>query len=157
MEEYQGQLSIFIDVLVATVLTAFIGLERETAHKPAGMRTNMIVGGATALIVSLTVPLVDFIDKYNPAEIITADPIRVLEAIVVGVSFIGAGTILKARAEERVIGLTTAATMLYCCGIGACAALKQYVLAIGVTVLVIVINYAVKLLARKVTNTEKDN
>lgn len=156
MEAYQGQLSIFVDVLVATVLTAFIGLEREKAHKPAGIRTNMIIGGATALIVSLTVPLVDFIDKYNPSEIITTDPIRVLEAIVVGVSFIGAGTIVKARAEERVIGLTTAATMLYCCGIGVCTALKQYVLAVGVTVLVIVINYAVKLLAQKVANLEKD-
>lgn len=156
MEAYQGELNIFLDVLIATALTAFVGLERESAHKPAGMRTNMIVGGATALIVSLSVPLVEYIDKYNPSEIINTDPIRVLEAIVVGVSFIGAGTIIKARSEERVIGLTTAATLLYCCGIGVCAALKQYVLAVAVTILVIVINYVVKVVASKVSNLEQD-
>lgn len=156
MEGYQEQLSIFVDVLIATVLTAFVGLERETANKPAGMRTNMIIGGATALIVSLTVPLVDFINKYNPSEIINTDPIRVLEAIVVGVSFIGAGTIIKARSEERVIGLTTAATILYCCGIGICAALEQHVLAVAVTVLVIVINLLVKIVERKVIGNKKE-
>lgn len=151
--EFKDDLYILLDVLIATVLTAVIGFERESAHKPAGMRTNMIVGGATCLIVALTVPLVDFINKHNPSEIIRTDPIRVIEAIVVGVSFIGAGTIIKAEHKERVIGLTTAATLLFSCAIGASAALKQYVLAVGVTIIVIIINYVVK----KVTRYFSDN
>ncbi|UII30295.1 MgtC/SapB family protein [Fulvivirga ulvae] len=148
MEEFRDDLYILLDVIIATVLTAIIGFERESAHKPAGMRTNMIVGGATCMIVAITVPLVNFINEYNPSEIIRTDPIRVLEAIVVGVSFIGAGTIIKAEHKERVIGLTTAATLLFSCAIGASAALKQYVLAIGATFLVIVINYVVKEVTR---------
>lgn len=147
--EFKDDLFILLDILIATTLTAVIGFEREHAHKPAGMRTNMIVGGATCMIVALTVPLVEFIDKYNPAEIINTDPIRVLEAIVVGVSFIGAGTIIKATNKERVIGLTTAATLLFSCAIGASCALKQYVLAIGVTVLVVIINYVVKAVTQR--------
>lgn len=147
--EFKDDLYILLDVLIATVLTAVIGFERESAHKPAGMRTNMIVGGATCLIVALTIPLIDFINEHNPSEIIRTDPIRVLEAIVVGVSFIGAGTIIKAQREERVIGLTTAATLLFSCAIGASAALKQYVLAVGVTLLVIIINYVVKEVTRR--------
>lgn len=155
--EYKDELYILLDVLIAMVLTAFIGAEREKAHKPAGMRTNMIVGGATSMIVALTVPLVNFLGEHNPSGMINADPIRVLEAVVVGVSFIGAGTIIKERRRERVIGLTTAATLLFCCAIGISTALKQYVLAVGVTILVILVNYVIKLLMQKFSNDlEKD-
>ncbi|MBL6449505.1 MgtC/SapB family protein [Fulvivirga sp. 29W222] len=150
--EFRDDLYILLDVLIATVLTAVVGFERESAHKPAGMRTNMIVGGATCLIVSIVVPLIKFINEHIPSEIIRADPIRVLQAIVVGVSFIGAGTIIKAEHKERVIGLTTAATLLFSCGIGAGTALKQYVLAVGVTFLVIIINYVVRQVAQYFSN-----
>lgn len=149
MNDIASQLYILLDVTIATVLTALIGIERERAHKPAGMRTNMIVGGAACLIVSLTRPLIDFIEDYNISEIINTDPIRVLEAIVVGISFIGAGTVIKLKDVHQVAGLTTAATLLYSGGIGICVALKQYVLAIGVTVLIVIINSIISHLVHK--------
>lgn len=154
--EYKDELYILLDVFIATVLTAFVGLERESLHKPAGMRTNMIVGGAACLIVALTVPLLDFINSYNPSEIINTDPIRVLQAIVIGISFLGAGTIIKGSGQENVIGLTTAATLLYCCAIGICIALKQYVLGVGVTIMVILINYGLRILLRKISKDSED-
>ena len=154
--EYMNQLTIFLDVVIATVLTAAIGAERESANKPAGIRTNMIVGGASCLIVAITIPLIDFINQYNPQEILRVDPIRTLEALVVGVSFIGAGTILKHKGKERVEGLTTAATLLYCAGIGICTALKQYVLAICVTLLIVFVNYMVRLIVRKFLKAEPE-
>lgn len=148
--EYLGwhkEFSILLDVCIATVLTAFIGVERESAHKPAGIRTNMIVGGATCLIVSLTGPLIEFFDIFYPDGFIRTDPIRVLEAVVVGISFIGAGTIIK-ESRGHVVGLTTAATLLYCCAVGISTALKQYILAIGVVLLVILINYGLKIIVQ---------
>lgn len=140
MNDIADQLYILLDVTIATVLTALIGIEREKAHKPAGIRTNMIVGGATCLIVSLTIPLLNFFENYNMQNIISTDPIRVLQAIIVGISFIGAGTVIKLKDIPQVTGLTTAATLLYSSGIGICVALKQYILAIGITLLIIIIN-----------------
>ncbi|HBH23256.1 MAG TPA: magnesium transporter [Cytophagales bacterium] len=139
-QDYQSQLSIFINVVIATILVAIIGLERETRHKPAGLRTNMIIGGATCLFVSLTGPLIDFLEKTQNPELLRIDPIRVLEAIVVGISFIGAGTILKSKEEHKVLNLTTAATLLISGCIGIAVALQQYYLAIGITALLFTIN-----------------
>jgi len=146
------QLYILLDVVVTTILTAFIGFEREKANKPAGTRTNMIVGGATCLIVSLTRPLIDYIEEYNVTEIMNTDPIRVLEAIVVGISFIGAGTVMKSKEKNEIFGLTTSATLLYSSGIGICVALKQYVLAIGITLIILCINYLITRFAHRVSN-----
>lgn len=154
--EYKAELYILLDVFIATILTAFVGVERESAHKPAGIKTNMIVGGASCLIVALTVPLVEFIESYNPAELIRTDPIRVLEAVVLGVSFIGAGTIIK-QGRGQVVGLTTAATLLYCCAIGISTALKQYILAGGVTLLVIAINYGVRIMVNRISDDPENH
>lgn len=156
MENYQGQLWILLDVLIASILCGFVGMEREDSEKPAGLRTNMIVGGATCLIVSLTVPLVDYLETQNISEIITTDPIRVLEAIVVGIGFIGAGTIMKQNGD-RIQGLTTAATLLYALGIGVSVALHQYVIAVGITILILIINFLVRQAEHRFTSKKKDD
>lgn len=148
MPDYSTELYILLDVFIASVLTAFIGLERERADKPAGIRTNMIVGGAACLIVSLSRVLVDFVEAVQHPQAINTDPVRVLEALIVGISFIGAGTVVKSVSSEKVTGLTTAATLLYSNGIGICVALKQYVLAIGITLLALAINYLVLLVEK---------
>lgn len=83
---------------------------------------------------------------------VEADPIRIIQAVVIGVSFIGAGTILKDRNREDIIGLTTAATLLYSCGIGVCVSLGYYSLAIALTILILMVNYALRLLLRKFSN-----
>lgn len=153
--ELTSQLQIFLDVVIATALTAFIGFEREKADKPAGIRTNMIVGGATCLIVSLIRPLVAFMAEDQLPEIIRTDPIRVLEALVVGISFIGAGTVLKHR--HKVTGLTTAATLLYSSGIGICVALGVYVLSVCITMLVLVVNYIFNKVLEKYSRHEKED
>lgn len=153
--DYTFQLYTFLDILIAALLAAFIGFERERLHKPAGLRTNMIVASFTCLIVSLVRPLIDFIEDYNLSEIIRTDPIRVLEAVVVGVSFIGAGTILKQEGKNKIYGLTTAATLLFSAALGMVVALHQYLLAVLVTALVLIINYAVKYFTKKYTDLEE--
>lgn len=75
---------------------------------------------------------------------------RVLNALILGGSFVGAGTILKLPDQKKIMGLTTAATLLYSSSTGICIALKQYVLAICITALVIFVNHILpRFLARK--------
>lgn len=127
-------------VLIAALLGGLVGLEREFAERPAGLRTHMLVGVASALFVMLATYL---ISTFEPREIMTIDPVRVIEAIVVGISFLGAGTIFKYTHEgERIVeGLTTSASILLVSAIGIAVALGAYILAIGATFLNLFINW----------------
>lgn len=132
------QFEIIGEVALAMLLGGVIGFERELADKPAGFRTQMLVAGAAALLVGLgDALLLRFLieGKTN----VTADPIRIVEAIVTGISFLGAGTIFRRDASEQVQGLTTAASILLCAAVGISVALRQFVLAIGVTVLALIV------------------
>ncbi len=121
------------------LLGAVLGFEREFAHKPAGIRTHMLVAGSAALLVGLGYLLVERSLLENPREVIAADPIRIIQAIVIGVSFLGTGTIIRRADRETVHGLTTAASLLMSSGIGIAVALNQEALGIGTTVLVAVV------------------
>jgi putative Mg2+ transporter-C (MgtC) family protein len=76
--------------------------------------------------------------------VIGADPIRVIEAIITGVSLLGAGTIIRRERAEQVEGLATAASILFSAGVGSCVALRQRMLAAGVTVLALLTLRGVK-------------
>ena len=95
-------------VLVAAILGALLGWERERAGKPAGLRTHMLVALGAALFVLF------------PAEagMGIADLSRVIQGVATGIGFIGAGTILKRPEPEHVEGLTTAASIWLTAAIG---------------------------------------
>ena len=136
-----NELIIIGHVILSSVLAGVIGVEREISGKPAGLRTNMIVGGAAALIVSIGKVLIeDYSSESYIGDALRTDPLRVIEAVVVGVSFIGAGTILKVEDKSKVQYLTTAAVILFSAGIGMSVALQQYILAVGVTAFILLIN-----------------
>lgn len=130
---------ILAEVALAMLLGGVLGFERETANKPAGFRTHMLVSGSAALLVGLAYTLVDRSIESTWADAVTADPIRILQAIIIGVSFLGAGTIFRGQRPEDVQGLTTAASVLMASGIGVAVAVRQFFLAAGVTVLVAVV------------------
>jgi putative Mg2+ transporter-C (MgtC) family protein len=133
-----AQLEILGEVFLAMILGGVIGWEREAADKPAGLRTHMLVAGAAALLVGLGSAIVQtFVGSHND-ELLTFDPIRLIEATVTAVGFFGAGTIFKKKDEEQISGLTTAASMLLAATIGVSVASRQFALAIGVTVLTLV-------------------
>jgi putative Mg2+ transporter-C (MgtC) family protein len=108
----------FIELGLAFLLSALIGLEREIRHKSAGLRTYTVVGTAAALFL--------LISKYGFTDVlvdnrIVLDPSRVAAQIVSGIGFIGAGLIFLD--QNRVKGLTTAATVWLVTGVGmACGA-----------------------------------
>jgi putative Mg2+ transporter-C (MgtC) family protein len=117
------------------VLGGIIGMEREIAEKPAGLRTHMLVAGAAALLVSLGDVAIQHVSIDVGSGLVRSDPIRIIEAVVTGVSFLGAGTIIRHHSEQHVEGLTTAASILFAAAVGMSVALAQWVLATGATVL----------------------
>ena len=138
------QLWILLDVLIAAILGGILGYEREKSEKPAGFRTNMFIAGASALLLSLGRFIANSMElQLDPASM-GVDPTRIIHAIIVGVSFIGAGTILKSSKDETVRYLTTAAMILFSAGAGISVALKLYVVGIGVTLIGLVINTLMK-------------
>ncbi len=132
-----AQLGALVQVALAMLLGAVIGLEREWARKPAGLRTHMLVAGAAALLVFLGEVVIQRYDHPQYAGALRADPLRILSAVITGVSFLGAGTIIRRARDETVEGLTTAASLLMASAIGASVALAQTALALGLTALVV--------------------
>jgi len=128
-----------IKVIIAIFLGGLIGLERELAAKPAGLRTHMLVAGASALLVILGDVMINQYADTALTGATRADPIRIIESIVTGISFLGAGTIIFRNRKESVEGLTTAASILFAAGIGITVALHRYILASILTIVVIVI------------------
>jgi putative Mg2+ transporter-C (MgtC) family protein len=82
-------------------------------------------------------------------ELVRSDPVRIIEAVVTGISFLGAGTIILRRGKRQVEGLTTAASILFTAAVGVCVALSQLVLAVGATLLVLLILRGLGLLERQ--------
>jgi putative Mg2+ transporter-C (MgtC) family protein len=147
MGDVAYQLEILLEVSTALILGGIIGLEREAAEKPAGFRTQMMVSGAAALIVGLASVL---LTRFETDARIQTDPIRVLEAIVTAVGFLGAGTIFRRSATDHVEGLTTAASLLMSAGVGIAVALDQLVLAVGVTLLSLTVLYGLRVVEDRV-------
>lgn len=137
--DFIAQLYILLDLFIAAVLGGLVGFEREWKNKPAGLRTNMIIASSSAFFVSLgRIIIADYEEILGP-ESTAVDPIRMLYAVLVGISVIGAGTILKGPGGN-IKYLTTAATILMASAIGISVSLKQYGLAVGATLLVLIVN-----------------
>ncbi len=129
------QLQVAGQVLLAMFLSGLIGYERETKEKPAGLRTHILVGGASALFVGLGDMVTRRMVESLGQNLVRVDAIRIIQAIVTGIAFLGAGTILR-RSEpqqEEARGLTTAASILFVSGIGIAVASTEYVLAVLIT------------------------
>ena len=98
-------MDIMLRLLCAMLIGVVIGTEREYTHRPAGMRTHMLVAlGACAVMI--TSQLIFF--QYRPFGA-TPDPARLSAQVITGVGFLGAGTIL--REGTSIKGLTTAASI----------------------------------------------
>lgn len=99
---------VLLRMVVAVVLGGIVGIQREQAGKPAGVRTHMLVCLATAVVVLVCIG----IGMQHDAQS------RVIQGIVTGIGFIGAGSILKLSEERDIQGLTTAAGLWLTAAIG---------------------------------------
>lgn len=118
--------------LVATVLGAIIGLEREFNGKEAGFKTYTLVCLGSALMMFVSTEIYEI---YK--NVATVDPSRIAAQVVTGIGFLGAGAIIRSQAGIR--GLTTAAGIWAMCGVGLACGLGLFRTAAFTTLLVLIV------------------
>ncbi len=154
----ETDLSNLFTIAIATLCGGVLGLEREIASKPAGIRTHIFVCTGSALMMILGQEIVDQFQRSQVDSVISTDPIRILQAIVVGISFLGAGTIVHQKGED-VEGLTTAATIFLTAGIGVATAVDRVMLAIivtlGAAIVLLVLGFVKRRMAEHHSKKEK--
>jgi len=123
----------------AIALCAVIGVEREFHGRPAGLRTHLLVGGGSALIMIIGASLADT-SLESGGNALTLDVARLIAGVVTGIGFLGAGTII--RQGDWVRGLTTAASVWFVAGIGIAAGQGLYVIAAGATAIAFIVLFA---------------
>ncbi len=121
-------------LVLAALLGALVGLERELAGKPAGLRTTLLICVGAAMFTELSLQIAQ-LAAGSGGEALRGDPARLAAQIIPGIGFIGAGAILHGRG--RVTGLTTAATLWVVTAIGIAVGAGAYVEAMGTTVMVL--------------------
>ncbi|MCE4536256.1 MgtC/SapB family protein [Pelomonas sp. P7] len=126
-------------LLLAALLGGLLGYERERQGKAAGLRTHMLVAMGAALFV--LVPQLD--------GMVSADLSRVIQGIVTGLGFLGAGAIVKHKSEEHVEGLTTAAGIWMTAAIGVACGLGRESTALLSTALALAVLAVLPKLARR--------
>ena len=109
-----------IRLLLASILGGLLGFDRERAGKSAGLRTHMLVSMGSALFVLIP----------QQAGMSDAEISRVIQGLVAGVGFLGAGAIVKGKSEEDIQGLTTAAGLWLTAAVGLAAGMGREVSAI---------------------------
>ena len=120
---------VLIRVIAAVLLGGFLGIERERTGKPAGFRTHILVCLATAVVVLACTEAKMSVDGLS----------RVVQGVVTGIGFIGAGSILKLSQERQIKGLTTAAGLFMTAIIGIAVGLGALGLAVIGTLLTLLV------------------
>lgn len=135
----EQDLWIVVRIAVAMLLGGVMGLEREMGRHAAGLRTHMLISGAAALIVGLGDVIAQHFAQEQYRELLRVDPVRLIEAVVAAVGFVGGGAILRSGRSDQVHGLTTASSLLMAAAIGIAAGLGNYLLALGASLLCLVV------------------
>jgi putative Mg2+ transporter-C (MgtC) family protein len=135
LEPPVGWVDIAVRLLVGLALAGAVGIEREVAGQPAGLRTHITVGLGAALFGIISVHGFDEYSQLRADSNYQIDVTRVASQVVVGVGFLGAGAILKEGASIR--GLTTAASLWAVAAIGLAAGLGNFYAATATTVALI--------------------
>jgi putative Mg2+ transporter-C (MgtC) family protein len=122
-------LQVFTRLLAATLFGAAIGFQRERAGKPAGLRTHTLVSLGTTLLILSCAAVGMSLDGLS----------RVVQGIITGIGFIGAGSILKLSEEHAIRGLTTSASIWVTAAVGVAVGLGSVGIALLSTILALII------------------
>jgi len=141
-----------IKLVLAMGLGMTIGAERVLVHKEAGMKTHALVSMGAALFIIISEILAQ---KY--ANLSGFNPVMIASNIIVGIGFLGAGSIIFQNSNSRVMGLTTAAGLWITAGIGMAAGFGFYSLSIVATVLVLLIFIVMNILEKPLQKFSNNN
>ena len=136
---------VLIRVIFATVLGAIVGLQREKAGKPAGLRTHMLVSLGTAIVVL----------ACSASPMTPEGRSRVVQGIGTGIGFLGAGSILKLTDERKIKGLTTAAGLWMTAAIGIAVGLGVLGVALVGTFLTVIVLSLVGAIETRLQRSDK--
>lgn len=146
--EGAGLLEMIARPLLAVVGAGILGWEREIHNKPAGLRTQMMVALGASIF---TLATLEFYRSVRLAgEAARVDPLRVIEGVIGGIGFLGAGCIIQARGAVE--GITTAATIWVVGALGVCCGLGLYLFAGLTVVLALVILGGLGFFEKRVLN-----
>jgi putative Mg2+ transporter-C (MgtC) family protein len=121
----ETQALVVFDLFIAALLSMLIGIDRERGNHPAGVRTHMLVGVGSCLFTLLSL-------YAFPGD----DQARIASNIVVGIGFLGAGTIVKKEEETNVKNLTTAASIWSTAAVGMAVGVGAWLLAFAAVVVI---------------------
>src|SRR6476659_1110820 len=145
LHDRQQVARVVIRLLAALILGGLVGIQRERTHKPAGLRTHMLVCLGTAVFVTACGAVGMGFDAQS----------RIIQGIVTGLGCIGAGSILKLSHEHEIKGLTAAAGVWMTAAIGVTVGLGALGIAILATALTLII-LAVATKIDKILQTERE-
>ena len=140
------EISLILQLLLALILGAFIGLDREIKEKEAGLQTYSLVCLGSCVFTLVSIELFYYF-AGNPE--VSFSPIRIVQAVAVGIGFIGGGVIFKRSSDVE--GLTTAAGLWVAAAVGVAVGIKLYSLAIIVASMVVIVLVVFGILERKLT------
>lgn len=133
----EAEMNVFLRVIVIVVLAGMLGWERQSAGKSAGLRTHILIGISSTLFIAIGQFIAVSFRTYG--DHVRFDAAGLIGAVVTGISFLGAGMIIFRSDRQGVKGLTTAAGILTTAVIGMLVGLERYLLATGVTLLVLAV------------------
>lgn len=139
MTEYD----LLLRLVLAVIFGGLVGWERQRGHKPAGLRTHMLVCLGSCLFT-----LISFLATGSDTSLYF-DPTRVAAGVVTGIGFLGAGAIIQSK--EGVKGLTTAASIWMVAAIGMAVGYGLFILSGGAAVLSLLVLYVLEKLEDKIS------
>ncbi|MBU1131615.1 MgtC/SapB family protein [Patescibacteria group bacterium] len=140
------EFDLLLRLFLALVFGGIIGWEREKGHKPAGLRTHMLVGMGSCLFTMVSFLALTGLQNFY------LDPTRIAAGIVTGIGFLGAGAILQSKGEVH--GLTTAASIWMVAAIGMAVGYGLFILAAGAAILSLLVLYLLEKLEEKSSNVK---
>ena len=149
MTQWEIYQTIALRLGLALLVGAVLGLNRWLHHKSAGIRTHSLVaiGSATAVLL-----ISDFVK--DDAQSVS----RVLQGLITGLGFLGAGVIIREQSSQKITGLTTAASIWSCALIGATFGAGQFALggiSLGAILLILVMGGPLERLVTKITGVKR--
>ena len=137
------ELEMIVRFVVAMTLGAIVGFERWHAGKPAGLRTNILISGGSALFTIISV------------YAFGGDPARIAAGVVTGIGFLGAGSII--RQEASVGGVTTAASIWAVAAMGMAVGAGLYLIAIVATIAIVFTLFILRIVEAKIAPFQKES
>ncbi len=149
---YISEMHILLRLLLALLLGGLVGFEREQSNHAAGLRTNILVCLGSCLLMLLSMyGFSAFVDEPN----VRVDPARLAAAVITGIGFLGAGTILFTG--KSITGLTTAASLWVVSAIGLAVGAGFYFASATATIMVLVTLWAFNKLEKRYISTKREH